>query len=164
MKAHSGGLGNFLNKVTQKSEKKEKTAQIIYLDIDEIETNPENFYGLRNIEELAGLISVSKLIEPLTVSQQSDGKYKLISGHRRRAAVQKLLDEGIYTERKLPCIVKVREKLAIEQENGEIIEFDEDAIEMLNLIASNRGQTRRTHDRRKTAGNKIFGKVCKGNI
>ena len=140
MKAHSGGLGNFLNKVTQKSEKKEKTAQIIYLDIDEIETNPENFYGLRNIEELAGLISVSKLIEPLTVSQQSDGKYKLISGHRRRAAVQKLLDEGIYTERKLPCIVKVREKLAIEQENGEIIEFDEDAIEMLNLIASNRGQ------------------------
>ena len=140
MKAHSGGLGNFLNKVTQKSEKKEKTAQIIYLDIDEIETNPENFYGLRNIEELAGLISVSKLIEPLTVSQQSDGKYKLISGHRRRAAVQKLLDEGIYTERKLPCIVKVREKLAIEQEDGETIEFDEDAVEMLNLIVSNRGQ------------------------
>lgn len=140
MKAHSGGLGNFLNKVTQKSEKLEGIAQIIYIDIDEIESNPENFYGLRNIEELAGLIAVSHLIEPLTVSEKADGKYKLISGHRRRAAVQKLLEEGNYTERKLPCIVKTREKLEIEQENGETIEFDEDAVEMLNLIASNRGQ------------------------
>lgn len=64
----------------------------------------------------------------------------IISGHRRRAAVQKLLDEGIYTERKLPCIIKTHGKIAIEQENGEVVEFDEDAVEMLNLIASNRGQ------------------------
>jgi len=40
----------------------------------------------------------------------------------------------------LPCIIKTRGKIKIEQENGEIIEFDEDAVEMLNLIASNRGQ------------------------
>lgn len=89
---------------------------------------------------MAGLIAVSHLVEPLTVTKTADGKYKIISGHRRREAVQKLLEEGIYTERKLPCIVKAREKLSIEQENGEIIEFDEDAVEMLNLIASNRGQ------------------------
>ena len=140
MKAHSGGLGNFLNAVTQKSEKMEDTDKIIYIDIDEIESNPKNFYGLRNIDELAGLIAVSHLIEPLTVTKESNGKYKLISGHRRRAAVQKLLEEGIYNERKLPCIVKTREKLSIEQEDGETIEFDEEAVEMLNLIASNRGQ------------------------
>ena len=140
MKESIGGLGSFLNSVAQKTEKLEENAQIIYIDIEEIETNPQNFYGLRNIEELAGLIAVSHLIEPLTVSKTADGKYKIISGHRRREAVQKLLEEGIYTERKLPCIVKAREKLSIEQENGEIIEFDEDAVEMLNLIASNRGQ------------------------
>ena len=140
MKGHSGGLGNFLNAVTQKAEKHEENSQIIYLDIDEIETNPQNFYGLRNIDELAGLIAVSHLIEPLTVIKEPNGKYKLISGHRRRAAVQKLLEEGIYTERKLPCIVKTREKFSIEQEDGGTIEFDEDAVEMLNLIASNRGQ------------------------
>lgn len=140
MKAHSGGLGNFLNAVTQKSEKMADSDKIIYIDIDEIESNPKNFYGLRNIDELAGLIAVSHLIEPLTVIKESNGKYKLISGHRRRAAVQKLLEEGIYTERKLPCIVKTREKLSIEQEDGETIEFDEEAVEMLNLIASNRGQ------------------------
>lgn len=140
MKENSGSLGIFLNAVAQNAENQQKNSQIIYLDIDKIESNPQNFYGLRNIDELAGLIAVSHLIEPLTVTKISEGRYKLISGHRRRAAVQKLLEEGIYTDRKLPCIVRTREKLAIEQENGETIEFDEDAVEMLNLIVSNRGQ------------------------
>ena len=144
MKVHRKGLGNFLNEVTQKSEKakeaEQENDQIIYIDIDELESNPKNFYGLRNVDELAGLIAVSQLIEPLIVIKKSDGKYKIISGHRRRAAVQKLIEDGVYQERKLPCIVKTVEKISIEQENGETIEFDEDAVEMLNLIASNRGQ------------------------
>ena len=54
--------------------------------------------------------------------------------------MQKLLDDGVYNERNLPCIVKTRTTIKIEQEDGEIVEFDEDAVEMLNLIASNRGQ------------------------
>lgn len=139
MKQHRGGLGRFLNEVTQTTEKS-NSEQIVYIDIDNLETNPRNFYGLRDVEALAGLIAVSHLVEPLTVSRKSDGKYMIISGHRRRAAVQKLLDEGDYTERKLPCIIKTRGKIKIEQENGEVVEFDEDAVEMLNLIASNRGQ------------------------
>lgn len=141
MKKHNGGLGNFLNEVTQSADKSDVSAEsVVYIDIDEIEANPQNFYGMRDIDELAGLIAVSHLIEPLIVSKKADGKYLLISGHRRRAAVQKLLEEGLYTERKLPCIIKEREKITIEQENGEMIEFDEDAVDMLNLIASNRGQ------------------------
>lgn len=137
MEENNGGLGNFLNEVTQTGQNSE---QIVYIDIDELESNPKNFYGLRDIDALAGLIAVSHLIEPLTVSKKSNGKFMIISGHRRRAAVQKLLEDGTYTERKLPCIVKARNKITIEQENGEVIEFDEDAVEMLNLIASNRGQ------------------------
>lgn len=145
MKKHSGGLGKFLNEVTQSADKVKEadTSEIVYIDIDELETNPNNFYGLRQVEELAGLIAVSKLIEPLMVSKKPDGKYKIISGHRRRAAVQKLLEEGIYTERKLPCIIKTPEKIKIEQKNGDLVEFDEDAVEMLRLIASNRGQRER---------------------
>ena len=137
LKERTGGLGKFLSEVVEIETEPE---QIIYLDIDNIESNPRNFYGLRDIEGLAGLIAVSHMIEPLTVTKQDNGKYMLISGHRRRAAVQKLLEEGTYTERKLPCIVKTRKKIKIEEENGETTEFDEDAVEMLNLIASNRGQ------------------------
>ena len=143
VKDRTGGLGKFLNEVTQKSDKSgynQSEEQIVYIDIDSLESNPKNFYGLRDVDALAGLIAVSHLVEPLTVIKKDDGKYTIISGHRRRAAVQKLLEEGVYNERKLPCIIKSRSKIKIEQENGEIIEFDENAVEMLNLIASNRGQ------------------------
>lgn len=128
------GLGNILKEIMPTEEK------IIYVDIDELESNPQNFYGLRDIDGLAGLIAVSHFVEPLTVFQKNDGKYVIISGHRRRAAVQKLLEDGVYNERKLPCIVKTPEKICIEQENGETVEFDEDTVNMLHLIASNRGQ------------------------
>ena len=128
------GLENILKEIAPTEEK------IIYVDIDELESNPKNFYGLRDIDGLAGLIAVSHFVEPLTVFKKTDGKYMIIAGHRRRAAVQKLLEDGVYTERKLPCIVKAPEKICIEQENGETVEFDEDAVNMLHLIASNRGQ------------------------
>ena len=134
MEEKNAGLGNILNEVSQTEEK------IVSIDIENLESNPRNFYGLRDIDSLAALISVSHLIEPLTVSEKADGKYTIISGHRRRAAVQKLLDDGVYDERKLPCIVKKCKKIQIEQEDGEIVEFDEEAVGMLNLIASNRGQ------------------------
>ena len=137
LKERTGGLGKFLSEVVEVEKEPE---QIIYIDIENIESNPRNFYGLRDIEGLAGLIAVSHMIEPLTVTKKENGKYMLISGHRRRAAVQKLLEEGTYTERKLPCIVKARKKIKIEEEDGKFTEFDEDAVEMLNLIASNRGQ------------------------
>ena len=128
------GLENILKEIAPTEEK------IIYVDIDALESNPKNFYWLRDIDGLAGLIAVSHFVEPLTVFQKTDGKYMIISGHRRRAAVQKLLEDGVYTERKLPCIVKAPEKICIEQDNGETVEFDEDAVNMLHLIASNRGQ------------------------
>ncbi|MBR0287654.1 MAG: ParB N-terminal domain-containing protein [Selenomonadaceae bacterium] len=137
MEQENDKLGNLLSEVVEQAQ----SEQIVYINIDELEVNPKNFYGMRDIDALAGLIAVSHLIEPLTVIKNSEnGKYRIISGHRRYAAVQKLLDEGDYTERKLPCIVKACGKIKIEQKNGEIIEFDEDAVEMLTLIASNRGQ------------------------
>ena len=56
MKEHSGGLGSFLNEVTQTADKDEfaqNAEQIVYIDIDELESNPKNFYGLRDVDTLA---------------------------------------------------------------------------------------------------------------
>ena len=137
-------LGDFIQELTPTSENAiidaPKEESIVYIDVEELESNPNNFYGLRNIDELAGLIAVSHFVEPLTVFQKSDGKFMIISGHRRCAAVKKLLESEGYDNRKVPCIVKAQEKISIEQENGETVEFDEDAVNMLHLIASNRGQ------------------------
>ena len=149
MKKHTGGLAKFLNDDTQNAAKNiaDDANRIVYIDIDDIVSNPQNFYGLRDIDSLAGLISVSHMVEPLIVCPEEDGKYMLLSGHRRRAAVQKLLDDGDYEERKLPCIIHRRRAITIPQEDGTEIVFDESAVDLLQLIASNRGQRKeRTMD------------------
>jgi len=151
MKKHTGGLARFLNDETQQAARHpaDDANRIVYIDIDDIVSNPRNFYGLRDIDSLAGLISVSHMVEPLIVCPEEDGKYMLLSGHRRRAAVQKLLEDGDYEERKLPCIIHERRKITIPQENGEEIVFDESDVDLLHLIASNRGQRKeRTMDER----------------
>ena len=149
MKKHIGGLAKFLNDDTQNATRNlaGNAHRIVYIDIDNIVSNPRNFYGLRDIDSLAGLIAVSHMVEPLIVCPEEDGKYMLLSGHRRRAAVQKLLEDGDYEERKLPCIIHERRKLSIPQENGEEIIFNESDVDLLHLIASNRGQRKeRTMD------------------
>ena len=70
----------------------------------------------------------------------------------------------------MPCIVKTCGKIAIEQKSGEIIEFDEDAVEMLTLIASNRGQREeRTIDEKlqevkylESFARAIYNQKCRG--
>lgn len=166
MEQENDNLESLLSEVVEQAQ----SEQIVYIDIDELEENPKNFYGLRDIEVLAGLIAVSHLIEPLTVIKATEGRYRIISGHRRYAAVQKLLEDGVYSERKLPCIVKTCGKIAIEQKNGEIIEFDEDAVELLTLIASNRGQREeRTIDEKlqevkylESFARAIYNQKCRG--
>lgn len=80
--------------------------QIEYIDIDLIDSDPGNFYELRNIPDLAGDIETVGLQQPLLVRPGEDGHVVLISGHRRRAALQLLVDEGKERFRQVPCIRK----------------------------------------------------------
>lgn len=80
--------------------------QIEYIDIDLIDSDPGNFYELRDIPDLAGDIETVGLQQPLLVRPGEDGHVVLISGHRRRAALQLLVDEGKEQFRKVPCIRK----------------------------------------------------------
>ena len=80
--------------------------QIEYIDIDLIDSDPGNFYELRDIPDLAGDIETVGLQQPLLVRPGEDGHVVLISGHRRRAALQLLVDEGKEQFRQVPCIRK----------------------------------------------------------
>lgn len=80
--------------------------QIEYIDIDLIDSDPSNFYELRDIPDLAGDIETVGLQQPLLVRPGEDGHVVLISGHRRRAALQLLVDEGKEQFRQVPCIRK----------------------------------------------------------
>ena len=80
--------------------------QIEYIDIDLIDSDPGNFYELRDIPDLAGDIETVGLQQPLLVRPGEDGHVVLISGHRRRAALQLLVDEGKEQFRQVPCLRK----------------------------------------------------------
>ena len=80
--------------------------QIEYIDIGLIDSDPGNFYELRDIPDLAGDIETVGLQQPLLVRPGEDGHVVLISGHRRRAALQLLVDEGKERFRQVPCLRK----------------------------------------------------------
>lgn len=80
--------------------------QIEYIDIGMIDSDPGNFYELRGIPDLAGDIETVGLQQPLLVRPGEDGHVVLISGHRRRAALQLLVDEGKEQFRQVACIRK----------------------------------------------------------
>src|SRR5438552_5633528 len=60
------------------------------ISVDEIETNPKQprrDFDEQSLNELANSIKLHDIIQPVTVTQLTDGKYQLISGERRwRAA------------------------------------------------------------------------------
>lgn len=85
--------------------------QIEYIDIDLIDQDPNNFYQLSRVDELAANIELLGLQQPIRVRDNPNqpGRVIIVSGHRRRAALQLLVDEGKERFREVPCI---REKEA----------------------------------------------------
>lgn len=82
--------------------------QIQYIDIDLIDPDPKNFYELSDLDELAANIELVGLQQPLRVRVHPDdaGRWMIVSGHRRRAAIRKLVDEGKDQLRAVACIVE----------------------------------------------------------
>lgn len=78
--------------------------QIEYIDIDRIDDDPNNFYELSGLDALAANIELCGLQQPIRVRAVEDGRFVIVSGHRRRAAIRKLVDDGRSDLRELPCI------------------------------------------------------------
>ena len=100
-----------------------QTDSIKMIDIDELHESAENFFEIERIEEFAyTILGQGGVKDNLVVRPLESGGYEIISGHRRRAAVQFLLDHGEQISRLLPCLIQSYE--------------DEDA-KMLDLILMN---------------------------
>lgn len=80
--------------------------QIEYIPLSQIDEDPNNFYQLTGIEELADNISLCGLQQPIRVRQKEDGLYIIVSGHRRRAALEMLVADGYEKWKDAPCIVE----------------------------------------------------------
>lgn len=82
--------------------------QIEYIRLDRIEEDPNNFYQLSGIEELAANIQLCGLQQPIRVRPISGEteRYMIVSGHRRRKAVELLAKDEPERWEEVPCIVE----------------------------------------------------------
>ena len=85
--------------------------QSVYIDIDKLVSDERNFYELSDIDGLVRNIELIGLQQPIRVRKVSGNseQYRIVSGHRRRAALQKLVDEGKEQFREVHCIVETVE-------------------------------------------------------
>ena len=98
-----------------------------------------NFYSMDGIEELKNSIELAKkVLQNFVVVPAGGGKYRVVSGHRRRLAVLALVDEGKTGFELVPCLVEET------QEDAEIQAVHEEIM----LIAAK-------SQREKTAWDKI---------
>ena len=98
-------MGDFAKALAQPvSESGAERAQIEYIDIDLLDSDPNNFYRLNDIPELADSIATIGLQQPILVRDGENGHVVIVSGHRRAAAIRLLLEDGRVDLREVPCI------------------------------------------------------------
>lgn len=80
--------------------------RIEYIPLELIDPDPNNFYELSEVAELAANIELIGLQQPLRVRTNPDqpGHVMLVSGHRRRAALELLVKDGNTKFAEVPCI------------------------------------------------------------
>ena len=79
--------------------------RIEYIDLDLIDGDPDNGYSLADIEQLADNIQTVGLLQPLRLRPGTQGRYFVSSGHRRRLALWRLVQDGDERFSRVPCIV-----------------------------------------------------------
>lgn len=92
-------------------------SRIEKLSVYDLVPSEDNFYSMREIEELKTAIQLAgKVLQNLVVVPLDSGKYKVIAGHRRRLASIALVEEGNPQYEFVPCDVEPTEEKAEEQE------------------------------------------------
>lgn len=103
---------------TQEMRDSDKLAKIRDLPIDQIDDFPDHPFQVRDDEDMDHLVDSIRqngVISPATVRQKSDGRYELLSGHRRKHA----------------CIL-----LEMKTLRCEVVELDDDAATIF-MVESN---------------------------
>jgi len=115
---------------------------ITEIELHQIDPNPQNFYSMEGIADLAENIRMFGLMEPLIVKPSVGEHYMLISGHRRREALILLANEGYFEDgfhHKVDCIIH---EGPVNLPGIESLEKQEAAVriyEQLQLIFANSG-------------------------
>ena len=92
-------------------------SRIEKISVFDLVPSEENFYSMREIDELKAAIEIAgKVLQNLVVVPMDGGKYKVIAGHRRRLASIALVEEGKPQFEFVPCDIEPNEEAAEDQE------------------------------------------------
>ena len=96
-------LGELLKNVSDCGTSRE---QIEYIKLDLIDDDSKNFYSTDEIESLARNIAMMGLLDPLRIrsNPEADGRYLVVSGHRRRLALKLLAQDDPIQWGEVACI------------------------------------------------------------
>lgn len=101
--------------------------------ITDIVPSSKNFYGIRDIEELADNIEENGLLHNLVVRAANDaGEFEIVSGERRYRACKLLYDAGNMNYASLPCTIK---------------DTQNDLVAELQLIGGNKQRDKTDYER-----------------
>lgn len=100
------------------------------LSVFDLIPSEENFYGMTGIDELKQSIKLAgRVLQNLSVVPMGDGKYKILSGHRRCMASLELVNDGEKAFEFVPCNVeqldtdseqqKIREEIILITSNSQ---------------------------------------------
>ena len=132
-------IAKALGDISAKPQPGRKTLQHIPLHM--IDPNPRNLYSMDGITELADNIETVGLLEPLIVKQTDGGRYMVISGHRRRAALRMVAERADnYPQsmsEEVPCLVEDPDAPLPGIEDPETAEKARALAEELKLIYAN---------------------------
>lgn len=132
--------------------------------VDDIVDNPRNFYPRPDNAALAELmesIRANGLLEPPTVVPDTDGKYRLISGHSRMAALRLLAanrDEAV-AKQFSTVLCRVLPAMTEEQELCAVIEANRQRVKSPALLAQEAERLTAMYIRRREAGEELPGRI-----
>ncbi len=117
------------------------------IGVEQIEPNPLNKEPLNNIEELAVSLRVDKIHQPLEVypiGKGKDGKqhYRIYSGHRRYAAIQKNIELGYEKEfENIDVVISPAPEDYVINIDNKTYQLDKDIIEAYVMCITNENRS-----------------------
>lgn len=79
--------------------------RVVDVPLDLIDSSPKNHYSMSEIEELATSIETVGLLQYPLMRQKPNGRYELIAGHRRIAAIRMLAQDDAAAWGNVPGVV-----------------------------------------------------------
>lgn len=84
-------------------------------DIYNLIPSKDNFYSVNDVQDLKQSIELLGILQPLLVTDEEDGKRRIIAGHRRRLAIMQLVDEGKERFRYVPIMVTQKKNAILDR-------------------------------------------------